>query len=109
GSRLAWVDPDRAKGRWEYRTPTGDAIVGEPALAEDLVVVADQSGHFVGLDPATLKAVGPGHALRGSVAPAASPLPFGKGRVLAPLSDGTALLLPLDRVHHPLRKFPSGW
>jgi len=64
-----------------------------PRLAEGMVVVADQSGRYVGLDPATGKPRGDGYALRGSVAPVATPVEFTKGRLLAPLSDGTVMLL----------------
>jgi hypothetical protein len=69
--------------------------VGTPQRADKLLIVADGAGRFVGLDVETGKAEGPGYALRGSVAPAAAPVPFGPGRLYASLSDGTALLLPL--------------
>jgi outer membrane protein assembly factor BamB len=92
GSRLAWIDPARGV-LWEHRTREGDAIVGLPRLAEGMVVVADQSGRYVGLNPATGEPLGDGYALRGSVAPVATPVEFTKGRLLAPLSDGTVMLL----------------
>jgi hypothetical protein len=109
GSRLAWLDPQRDGLAWQFKTPRGDPIVGEPRLAGNLVVVADQSGRFVGLNPATGRPAGPGHRLRGSVVPVSAPVPFGPDRLLAPLSDGTLLLLAKERVQHPLRWFPSGW
>jgi hypothetical protein len=103
GERLVWLDPNREEEVWRYRTG-GKAIVGQPQVVEGLVVVADLSGRFVALDPATGKPQGPGYQLPGSVVPAATPIAFGPWRVFAPLSDGTALLLTLDRLHHPLRK-----
>jgi outer membrane protein assembly factor BamB len=107
GRRLVWLDPGRQEKLWEYDTG-GPAVVGLPQVVEDLVVVADQGGRFVGLDPATGKKEAPGYQLKGSVVPAASPVAFGPQRVFAPLSDGTALLLTLDRLRHPLRKVPGG-
>jgi outer membrane protein assembly factor BamB len=108
-SRLVWIDPARRDPLWEYRTGGGEPVVGEPAPAEGLVVVADQSGRVVGLDPATGRPEGPGYTLRASVVPAASPVSFGPGRLFTPLSDGTALLLSVDRLRHPLRHFPLVW
>jgi outer membrane protein assembly factor BamB len=107
--QLVWLDPDRDGERWRYATPRGEAIVGLPQRAENLLLVADGSGRFVGLDVETGKAEGPGYALRGSVAPAVAPVPFGRGRLFASLSDGTALLLPLNYFRHPLRDLWLGW
>jgi hypothetical protein len=73
-------------------------VVGQPHLAGGVLVVAHQLGRYVGLNAGTGKKVGPGYRLKGSVAPAAAPVPFGPRRLLAPLSDGTALLLGLKRV-----------
>jgi outer membrane protein assembly factor BamB len=108
-SQLTWLDPDRDGVRWRYATPRGEAIVGLPQRAENLLIVAAGSGRFVGLDVETGKAEGPGYRLRGSVAPAAGPVPFGPGRLFASLSDGTALLLPLKYFRHPLRDLRLGW
>jgi outer membrane protein assembly factor BamB len=94
-SQLAWLDPDRGGVRWTYATPHGEAIVGTPRRVDNLLLVADGEGRFVGLDVETGRPEGAGYALRGSVAPAAGPVPFGAGRLFASLSDGTALLLPL--------------
>jgi hypothetical protein len=108
-SQLAWIDPDRAGLRWRYATPGGDPVVGLPRRADNLLIVADGSGRFVGLDVETGKTEGPGYALRGSVAPAVAPVLFGPGRLFASLSDGTALLLPLNYFRHPLRGVRPGW
>lgn len=93
--RLVWIDPAKEKELWTYSTD-GPAIVGHPQWIEDMLVIALQSGHYVGIDPKTGEARGPGYMLRTSAAPAAVPMPFGRGRMFAPLSDGTALLLSVD-------------
>src|SRR5262249_37428232 len=87
---------------WTYTSP-GEGIVGQPQLADGMVLVADLSGRFVGLDPATGRARGPGYQLRASVGPAASPAGFGPGRAFAPLAAGTVLLLPLYQLREPPR------
>ena len=97
--RLVWLDPTGDKLPWVYATRKGDAIVGRPRLAEKMIVVADQSGLYVGLDPVTGKPLkADGYLLQGSVAPVASPVEFNEGRLLAPLSDGTVMLLSADRL-----------
>lgn len=108
--RLVWLDPAAEKPLWAY-TSVGEAIVGQPQRIDDQLVVADVSGRFVGLDPATGQPRGPGCVLRSSVAPAASPIAFGPGRMFAPLTDGTVLLLPLHRLlpRDPLRGMPGIW
>ena len=78
--RLVWIDPAKAKPLWEYPSESA-ALVGQPRQIEDLLVVALQSGHYVGLDPSTGQAKGPGYRLRTSAAPAATPFPFGPGRM----------------------------
>ena len=91
---LVWLDPEREKPLWTYPT-NGEVIVGQPQVIEDMLVLAHQSGHYVGLNPATGEAQGIGYTLRASAAPAATPVSFGSRHMFAPLSDGTALLLPL--------------
>jgi len=98
--RLVWLDPAREARLWTYESP-GEGIVGQPQTADGLVLVADVTGRFVGLDPATGQARGPGYRLRASVAPAASPVGFGAGRAFAPLTDGTVLLLSLTHLREP--------
>jgi hypothetical protein len=95
---LVWLDPAAPQEAWRYTPKTEAPIVGEPQLCDGLLVVADQSGRYVALNPATGKPVGDGYALRGSVAPVASPVKFQKDRLLAPLSDGTVLLLGVGRL-----------
>jgi outer membrane protein assembly factor BamB len=98
-SRLVWIDPRKDGILWKHETAKGDGIIGQPQVAEGMVVVADQSGLYVGLDPVTGKPLQEeGYRLRGSVAPVASPVSFGQGRLLAPLSDGTVMLLAAERL-----------
>jgi hypothetical protein len=81
----------------EYRTQ-GATVVGQPQLVEGLLVVAGQSGQIVALDPVEFKPVAVGYPLAGSVVPASSSVTFGPRWLLVPLSDGTAVLLELDRL-----------
>ncbi len=107
--RLVWIDPLRDGLAWPpYETP-GEGIVGQPQLVDGLLVVADLSGRFVGLDPRTGKPRGPGYVLKANVAPAASPAAFGEGRAFAPLTDGTVLLLSTEHLRQPLRGVPAAW
>jgi outer membrane protein assembly factor BamB len=95
GTRLVWIDPRKGREVLEYRT-AGAAIVGEPQLVGGKLIVADQEGHIVALDPATLKPVGKGYVLPGSVAPAAAPVLFDDKTLFTPLTDGTVLLLEMQ-------------
>jgi outer membrane protein assembly factor BamB len=100
--RLVWLNPDKGGITWQYGPFDGD-IVGEPQLVgEDLVVVADVSGRFIGFHPATGQIQGRGYTLRANVAPAAAPQSWGAGRLFAPLTDGTILLLSTEHFHSPL-------
>jgi outer membrane protein assembly factor BamB len=93
GQRLVWLDPEREPPAWEYTTP-GLAIVSPPQRVGNLLVVADCSGRFVGLDLATGRPHGPGHVLRTGAVPAVAPVAFGPDRLFAPLADGTVSLIP---------------
>jgi hypothetical protein len=99
GRRLLWLDPAAGEICWEYRA--GHAIVGEPALADGSVMVADAGGRYTALDPVSGKAEGDGYVLRGSIAPAAAPVAFGRDHLFAPLSDGTVMLLSVDQLRGP--------
>jgi serine/threonine protein kinase/outer membrane protein assembly factor BamB len=73
-------------------TPLDGRIRGKPALIDDLLVVADNSQHVTGLRlsdgaPRWQVRLPGGSSASGSVAP------FGKGRILVPLDDGTLTLL----------------
>jgi outer membrane protein assembly factor BamB len=93
--RLLWVDPEKKETLWSYDSG-GPIILGQPQQIEDMLVLALQSGRYLALDPNTGQPKGPGYTLRTSAAPAATPMPFGPGRMFAPLSDGTALLLSVE-------------
>jgi hypothetical protein len=91
--RLVWIDPSKKTPAWEYRS-AGKAFHGLPQAVDDALVLVDQAGHYVALDPKTGKRLGPGYRLQGSMAPAAVPVAFDARRLFAPLSDGTIMLLP---------------
>jgi hypothetical protein len=96
-SKLVWLDPTKREPLWTHSTG-GEPIIGEPRQIGDLIVVCDAGGKFVGLDPKTGKPAGDGYTLKALVAPATTPVPFGPGRAFAPLTDGTIMLLSLDRL-----------
>ena len=108
GRRLVWIDPTQEKPRWEHKGQ-GEEIVGEPQLVGGVVVVADQSGHFVGLSPTTGQPLGPGYTLKANVAPAAQPVAFGPDQVFAPLTDGTVLLLSMRSLNDRVWAYPLFW
>jgi hypothetical protein len=96
--RLMWIDPKAPGISWVYQTQD-KPIVGQPEVVARVVVVTDQAGRFVGLDPGTGKAEGPGYSLRGSIAPTTTPVGFTPTRLWVPLSDGTIILLPREFFH----------
>lgn len=99
-NRLFRIDLNAPALGPEYKCE-GEAIIGQPQLIEGMLVVADQSGRFVGLDPLTLKPHGQGYKMHASVGPAASPVAFGPDLAFAPLTDGTVLLLSLAQLRQP--------
>jgi outer membrane protein assembly factor BamB len=103
---LFWIDPSRAKPLWDYRTE-GEGIVGEPQLVGGLLVVADSSGRFMGLDPASGKSQGGGYSLKANAAPAAAPVAYGADVAFVPLTDGTVFLLGLRHLRDPLVALPA--
>ncbi len=108
GRRLVWIDLSQNAPVWDY-SAAGEGIVGEPRLVGGNLLVADQAGRFVALDPATGRPRGPGYALKANVAPAAAPIPYGRTHALVPLTDGTLFLLPLWQVAAPVLDFPWVW
>ena len=93
--RIVWIDPERSERRWEYSLVS--AVVGAPVLVEGMLVAADVSGRFQAFDPER-GPIGPGYMLKANAAAETGPVPFGPGRLLVPLSDGTFLLLPLAKL-----------
>ena len=73
-------------------------IVGEPHIIDGALVVADVAGHFRALEPSSGGRLGPGLIMKANVAATAAPLPFGPGRAFAPLTDGTIVLVPLEKL-----------
>jgi outer membrane protein assembly factor BamB len=98
--RLVWLDPEKDAKLWTATIP-GDGVEAAPRLVDGRLVVADLAGRFVALDPATGRLRGDGYRHPAEAAPAAAPVPFGTGRLFAPLTDGTVLLLPLDDLDRP--------
>jgi outer membrane protein assembly factor BamB len=97
--RLVWLDPAKDDPAWEYAFDA--PLVGEPLLTDGLLVVADAAGQVRALDPATGTPRGDGVTFRASVAPAAAPVPFGPARLLVSLTDGTLVVVSLDRLVSP--------
>lgn len=93
--RLVGLAPNQDEPAWAYDFPA--AVVGQPELVEGRLVVANLAGEVLNLDPATGRATGPGYTFRANVVAAAAPVAFGPGRVFVPLTDGTCVLLPLER------------
>jgi outer membrane protein assembly factor BamB len=97
---LFWFDPSRKKLAWKYQASAD--LVGQPLLTPAGVLVASLDGRFAALDPATGKARGPGYTLRANVAPTTTSALGEGGLLFVPLTDGTVLLLPADRLNKKL-------
>jgi outer membrane protein assembly factor BamB len=96
---LIWIDPAKGKPEWTFATKALNAsLVGEPQLVDNSILVADQSGLIQALDPKSGRPRNSGYRFRTISGPAASPVSFGPGRALVPLTDGTLVLLPLEKL-----------
>jgi hypothetical protein len=93
--RLVVVDPEGGEPR-EYGMNAD--IVGAPVLVDGMLIVADVSGTFLALNPQTAERLGAGYTMRANTAPETAPVPFGPGRLLVPLNDGTLLLLSVAKL-----------
>jgi hypothetical protein len=89
--KLVWMNPGAEKPVWTYES-IGDGIESPPRLIGGKLVVADLAGRYMALDPATGKPLGRGFQFPAEAAPASAVVPFGPGRLFAPLTDGTVLL-----------------
>jgi len=98
--KLVMLDPDKDQPLWTAETP-GDGIEVRPRIIDGRLIVADAAGLFVAFDPATGKRLGTGYRHPAVVAPTAAPVEIGGGRVFAPLTDGSALLLPVAELIKP--------
>jgi outer membrane protein assembly factor BamB len=104
--RLVWIDPAKPERLWEY-TMEGGQIVGQPEVIDGTLVVADLSGRFIGLDPHTGKQRGDGYTLNFGAPVVATPVAFGPGQALVPLTDGTLFLLPLRKLRNAMWSVPT--
>ncbi len=93
--QLIGIDPEANEPFLDYAMAD---IVGAPVLVQGMLVAADVMGNFLAFDPQTGAKLGPGYTLRANTAPETAPVPFGPGRLLVPLNDGTLLLLPLEKL-----------
>ena len=92
--KLVWLNPEADQCVWTT-TIAGDGIESPPRLIDGKLVIADSSGRFTAIDPATGKELGVGYQFPAEAAPASAVAEFGPGRLFAPMTDGTVLLLPL--------------
>ena len=76
----------------------GEGILGQPQRIGKMLVLADRSGQFVGLDPADGQPLGTGYTLKARAAPSATPVAFGPEEALVPLTDGTVFVLLLQQL-----------
>jgi outer membrane protein assembly factor BamB len=92
---LVCLAPDLPQPAWKYRAK-GDAIASRPYLSGNTLIVADLAGRYDTLDLQTGTATGQTFPMTGVLpaAPACAPVDLGDGRLFAPLSDGTVLLIP---------------
>jgi outer membrane protein assembly factor BamB len=95
--RLCWIDPKSEKPLWQFTVP-GEAIVGQPQLIGDLLVVADLSGQFIGLDPVRGVPLGAGYRLGANAVAAVAPVAHGPQEAYVPLTDGTLFILDLSKL-----------
>lgn len=96
--QLVCIDPAKSEILWRYQSPDGKRLVGLPGKLKGKLLVVDQTGRYVALYPADGKPVSNGYKLQGSLAPAATPVLFDEQHLFAPLSDGTIMLLPVERL-----------
>jgi hypothetical protein len=106
GGEVVPADQGKASVEWEHATRNDSPILGVPSVVGSVVVVVDQSGRYTGLSLRTGREEGAGHSLRGSIAPASGAVPFQPGRLLAPLTDGTLMLLDEGKVHPDGKALP---
>jgi outer membrane protein assembly factor BamB len=90
---LVWLNPAADQPVWKY-VSDGHGIESPPRLIDGKLVVADLAGRLTAIDPATGKPVGGGYQITAEAAPSAITA-YGAGRLFAPLTDGTVLVLPI--------------
>jgi hypothetical protein len=96
GRHVAGLDPDRETPLWVFHTPDdpGGELVGSPQPTADRGwVVTDLAGRVAVLDAESgARRFGAAVGLPGAV-PATAGVAAGPGRVLCPLSDGSAVVV----------------
>jgi hypothetical protein len=96
GRTLVWVDPEKEAPLW-IASPKADVksdgLISAPALAGDRLLFADRAGWFQMLNLETGQWEGKRLSITGNIAPTGSPLKFAAEASLAPVSDGTLLLI----------------
>jgi hypothetical protein len=92
--RLVWMVLEEDKIR-EYTAMA--PIVGQPRLMEEGIFTSDMTGKIMVVDPATQKLRGKPYALPQGTALAGTFVPYGLNRLFVPLTDGTALSIPVSQ------------
>jgi len=82
---------------WKYRVK-GDGLAELPQVIDDALVLSDLSGRFEAINAATGAPIGTSFPVLGALpaAPTANPLDGGDGKLYAPLSDGSLLVIPRE-------------
>jgi hypothetical protein len=98
GVHVVWLDPETDHPTWvakrQQRLP-GDGIIGRPYLKGNRLFLTDRTGMYGALDVKTGKRETEIARLRGA-GPAVAGIPLDARTILAPLSDGTVLLRPME-------------
>lgn len=96
-THLICLASDARLPAWKYRVK-GDGLAGAPRRVGNALILSDVSGRYEAIDAISGAALGSSFPALGALpaAPAASPIDGGDGRLFAPLSDGTMLLVPVE-------------
>ncbi len=94
GTACVRLAPDEAGGwRLQNVIRVEGKIAGRPAGWGDQLVITERNGRCLMYDERTAKPVGQPVVLPGNAAPAVAAIPLDAAKLLAPLADGTLLLL----------------
>lgn len=80
--------PHAAEPKWSVELKS--RLCGRPIASKNVVLVTEESGHVTGLRVDSGQAAG-SVSLGHGVIPAAAAVPYGKGKIVVPLADGTLL------------------
>ena len=113
GVNLVVLSPDVEGPLWISRRADrlpGDGTIGKPQLFENRLYLTDRLGIYRAIDMETREALGAVYRITGTGAAATPALPFEGGRLLAPLTDGTVLLVVPEKkkVKLPFLLIPIG-